>query len=272
MATKTDRIRIEYDLTFESLWHCGTGIREVLIDRTVMRDSEQYLYVPGSTFKGVLREHCEHLARFFASNGEPIASPHDAEAALLTIGSTRPDMITRIFGSQTSPGQLFFDDARHQEQSSLAQHNPEKDDYRGKGTYRGIQVMPYTQVRMNRPTRTAVPGALYTSEFGASELVFKGVIQGWLTCNAILADAHAVFEQAEQNGFMPTYSFLLLLAGLRLIERLGGNKSTGKGKCLCKITRVELNGTECGEKTWLAWLEQIDVLDKYNHHNQSSEG
>ncbi len=132
--------------------------------------------------------------------------------------------------------------------------------------------MPYTQVRMNRPTRTAVPGALYTSEFGTGEMVFKGIIQGWLTCHAIPSHGRPVFEQAEQNGIAPTYSFLLLLAGLRLVERLGGNKSTGKGKCLCKITKVEINGTECGEETWSAWLEHIDVLDEYNRYNQSSEG
>lgn len=262
MATKTDRIRIEYDLTFESLWHCGTGIREVLIDRTVMRDHEQYLYVPGSTFKGALREHCEHLARFFAPDGQSIASPHDAEAALLTIGNNRPDMVTRIFGSQTSPGQLFFDDAR-QDKDSLAQYDSHGRSDRDRGKYKGMQVTPYTQVRMNRPTRTAVPGALYTSEFGRSEIVFKGIIQGWLTCYAI---------PTEHNGLTPTYSFLLLLAGLRLIERLGGNKSTGKGKCVCKIAKVDLNGTTCEETQWLAWLEQLDVLAGYNQYNQPLEG
>ncbi len=272
MATKTDRVRIEYDLTFESLWHCGTGIREVLIDRTVIRDNEQYLYVPGSTFKGVLREHCEHLARFFAA-GQEIASPHDAEAALLTIGSSRPDMVTRIFGSQTAPGRLFFDDAR-QDKATLPQYDGPGRDGKGryKGRYKGMQVMPYTQVRMNRPTRTAVPGALYTSEFGSTDIVFKGVIQGWLTCNTIPVDAHPVFEQVEQNGLTPTYSFLLLLAGLRLIERLGGNKSTGKGKCKCEITKVELNGTECAKDMWSRWLEQIAVLADYNQHNQAPEG
>lgn len=267
MATKTDRVRIEYDLTFESLWHCGTGIREVLIDRTVMRDHEQYLYVPGSTFKGVLREHCEHLARFFAPDGQSIASPHDAEAALLTIGNNRPDMVTRIFGSQTSPGQLFFDDAR-QDKDSLAQYDSRQGNHTDKGKYKGMQVMLYTQARMNRPTRTAVPGALYTSEFGSNEIVFKGIIQGWLTCNAIPADARLVFEQAEQKGFTPTYSFLLLLAGLRLIERLGGNKSTGKGKCVCNIMKVDLNGAECKD-ICPKWLEQLAVLADYN---QSSEG
>ena len=40
--TKTDRIQIEFDLKFTTLFHCGTGIREGLVDRTVVRDSEGY--------------------------------------------------------------------------------------------------------------------------------------------------------------------------------------------------------------------------------------
>ena len=59
---QTDRLWIDYDLTFATPFHFGTGIREGLIDRTVIRDDGGYLYVPGSTLKGVLRERCEHIA------------------------------------------------------------------------------------------------------------------------------------------------------------------------------------------------------------------
>src|SRR5690348_11103453 len=86
MAPRSDRIHIAYDLTFATPFHCGTGIRVGLIDRTVVRDSEGYLYVPGSTFKGVLRERCEQLARLYEELDENmlelIASPHDEAVAL----------------------------------------------------------------------------------------------------------------------------------------------------------------------------------------------
>ena len=65
-----DRLKIEYDLTFTTPFHCGTGIREGVIDRTVVRDDEGYLYVPGSTIKGVLRERCEQLARLYDQQEE----------------------------------------------------------------------------------------------------------------------------------------------------------------------------------------------------------
>src|SRR5581483_4906004 len=55
MAMKLDRISITYDMTFETPFHCGTGLRAGLIDRTIVRDHDGYLYVPGSTIKGVVR-------------------------------------------------------------------------------------------------------------------------------------------------------------------------------------------------------------------------
>src|SRR5690242_18292032 len=192
ITNNPDRISIKYDLTFATQFHCGTGIREGLIDRTVMRDSERYLYIPGSTFKGVLRERCEQLARFYAPDAaayQSINSPHNAEAALDGLGKHQPTMITRIFGSQASPGRLFFDDAR-QDDNDLKQYDSQEEG--GTGKYKRLQVTPYTQVRLNRPTRTAMPGALYTSEFGTSDLIFKGSIQGWLHCSAI---DHLTFKE-----------------------------------------------------------------------------
>jgi CRISPR/Cas system CMR subunit Cmr4 (Cas7 group RAMP superfamily) len=256
VARNPDRIQIEYELTFDTLFHCGTGIREGLIDRTVTRDSKGYLYVPGSTFKGVLRERCEQLARLYEPEEQEhsaIVSPHNAEAALQEFGSGKPTMITRIFGSQMSPGRLFFDDAR-QDEDGKSQYGSGND----QGTYKELQVDLYTQVRLARPTRTAVAGALYTSEFGTRELVFKGAIRGWLQCFPLDS---SLFAQPDPA---PTYSLLLLLAGLRLVDRLGGNKSAGKGKCQCKITGLTMNGKACSEALWSSWLEHIDFLADYS--------
>ena len=54
---RTDRIHITYELTFTTPFHCGTGLRVGLIDRTIVRDNDEYLYVPGSTIKGIVREY-----------------------------------------------------------------------------------------------------------------------------------------------------------------------------------------------------------------------
>src|SRR5438105_14882962 len=158
-------------------------------------------------------------------------------------------MITRIFGSQTYPGRLFLDDARQptEELQQYDSQDAEEEDRVGK--YKGLQTDLYTQVRLDRPTRTAVRGALYTSEFGLADLRFTGSIKGWLECKAI---DHSSLVNKEIPDNSPTFSFLLLLAALQMIERIGGNKSTAKGKCSCESTKVMLNGSEGVQ--WHAWL------------------
>lgn len=258
---KSDRIHLTYTLAFDTPFHFGTGIREGLIDRTIVRDGQGYLYVPGSTFKGVLRERCEQLARFYDQPG--VASPHDERAALLRLNQRQPGLLTRIFGSQSQPGRLFFDDA-HQSDDDRKQYsrpkasrngNGQDDDKKSDNTYKSLQVTVSTQVRLDRLTRTAADKALYTSEFGANDLTFQGIIQGWLACSAIPALA--------QEPTPPTYSLLLLLAGLRLVDRLGGNKSTGKGRCRCAIKTLKINDSTVELDAWLAWLEYLDDLATY---------
>ena len=254
MEPRTDRIEIEYTLTFATLFHCGTGIREGLVDRTVVRNNQGYLYVPGSTFKGVLRERCEQLARAYVQDAQEkqrIASPYNAEVALWNLGR-KPTMITRIFGAQNVPGSLFFDDAMQNEQDTLSEIDQ----------YKELQVGVYTQVRIDRPTHTTVPGALYTSEFGTKDTVFNGAIQGWLSCIPV-GGSGVTIDHIPHTDLAPTYSSLLLLGGLQLVERLGGNKSTGKGQCECKITRVAMRGENCPETLWKSWLGQLNVLDGY---------
>jgi CRISPR/Cas system CMR subunit Cmr4 (Cas7 group RAMP superfamily) len=256
---RNDRIHLSYELTFVTPFHCGTGLRVGLIDRTIVRDRNGYLYVPGSTIKGVAREHCERLARLyedFADMRELIASPHDGEAALWAI--TRPiSMITRIFGSQHSPGQLFFDDVRQTEHNKRQYDSREKE---GKGKYKSLQTDLYTQARLDRLTRTAVPGALYSSEFGVRDITFEGSISGWLKCGEI---------ETLANG--PTYSLLLLLAGLQMIERIGGNKSTGKGQCCCTVKEVSIHGSSYEKDEWQTWLDQLDQLSCYSSALQQEE-
>ncbi|MBV9230775.1 MAG: hypothetical protein JOZ18_15815, partial [Chloroflexi bacterium] len=72
-------VQIDYILSFTAPFHLGTGIRVGLIDRTIIKDADGYLYVRASTLKGVLREYCERLLRFYLPNDqESVRSPHDA--------------------------------------------------------------------------------------------------------------------------------------------------------------------------------------------------
>ena len=259
--TRTDRIQIDYTLQFSAPFHCGTGVRIGLIDRSVMRDGEGYLYVPGTTIKGVVRELCEQLARFYEDSDpemrEMIASPHDKANALRDLGVTHT-LVTRIFGSPICPGRLCFNDAR-QTKAAKQQYDAANEAKRYQNL---LQTELYTQVRLNRPTRTAVRGALYSSEFGVRKMVFEGSIIGGLECIPISADIDELFSGEDDE---PTYSLLLLLAGLRMLERLGGNKSTGRGECRCTITQLKIKDTTIPEERWKNWLQHLDALSYYSY-------
>lgn len=244
-----DLIQLDYRLTFTTPFHFGTGLREGLIDRSVRRDPHGYLYVPGSTLKGVIREHCEQLARLLDPVNTRIVSPHDEKSALTNLCEpTTKTLITHIFGSHNHPGLLFFDDA-HQTEENLKSYDG-RDLPLEKGKYKPRQTEMYTQVRLDRQTRTAVPGALFTSEFGQRDFSFVGSISGWLNHTPIpgLDDA--------------SHELLLLLAGFLMVDRLGGNKSTGKGECTKEITRLHLNKDKDNieKKTWSTWLDHLDQL------------
>ncbi len=239
-------VQIDYELRFDAPFHLGTGVTAGQIDRTVIRDAGGHIYVPASTFKGVLREHCEQLCRFYVPNAQP-ASPHDAYAALAQFGKA-PPLIARIFGSPLYPGGLRFDDAVFDEHEKLMYEASED-----------MQTSIATQVRIDRVTRTAANEALYTSEFGTRDHLFLGTIKGVLNCTPV-----EMLRATQSNVPTPTYSLLVLLAGLLMIERLGGNKSTGKGQCRCSITRLLLDKKPCDNGEWRSWIEQLDdALNAY---------
>lgn len=239
-------VQIDYELQFAAPFHFGTGIAAGSIDRTVIREAGGALYVPASTFKGVLREHCEQLCRFYLPNVQT-ASPHDAYATLAQFGKA-PTLISRIFGSPLYPGSLRFNDAKQEQET--------------RNMYKEIQTSISTQVRIDRVTRTAANEALYTSEFGTRYLVFEGTIKGPLNCTPI-KEFVGTMRGKETYTPTPTYSLLILLAGLLMVERLGGNKSTGKGQCSCSITDVLLDRHRCTQEQWQSWIEQMDVLKDY---------
>jgi CRISPR/Cas system CSM-associated protein Csm3 (group 7 of RAMP superfamily) len=243
MPIRTEEILLDYRLTFQSPFHFGTGLRAGLIHRTVSRDADGYLYVPGSTIKGALRERCEQLACLFDLRA---VSPHGKESALAEF-SSNPDIVTRIFGSRFQAGTLFFDAALLvKDDRQFFDH----DDEQRQAKYRAWQTEKRTQVSLSRLTGTARAGYLYTSEYGLREMRFDGRIYGTLTG----------FSLNEDEPF-GTYSLLLLLAGLCSLKRLGGKKSAGGGWCDCKVMDLMINGVE--QEDPADWLTRLDELEYY---------
>lgn len=241
-----NRVDIAYTLTFTSAFHFGAGLRRGLVDRTMGRDAQGYLFVPGSTLKGVLRERCENLARLF---GLHVRDPHHEEA--LGEFSRYPTIVERIFGSRMRPGRVFFDDAR-----LLREDRAQFDSSGGqRQRYLDRQTQQRTQVGMSRLTNSAQSGRLFVSEFGLPQLRFAGQIYG------VLHDVH--HRPAADGGL----ALLLLVAALHSLDRLGARKSQGVGQVICLVDRVEIN-----ERVMDAALfDQLAELSRHDEYTQEGE-
>lgn len=238
MPERTDRILLEYSLTFESAFHCGSGLPRLLLNRAVRRDAGGELFVPGATLKGVLRERCEQLAKLF---GLTPRLPNDEQAALAEYDT--PDMLSRIFGSRRHPGELYFDDLKLSSSSQqLIRDQSGKPDNR-------LQVHERTQVSLSRRTGAAKPNFLFSSEFGVGDLVFEGEISGFVSDLPIDSSPDL------------TYAMVLLVAGLLSLDRLGGNKSAGAGRCQIEIASLKLNGHQHEPTKMIECLDQLTCAE-----------
>ncbi len=216
-----DFINIDYRIQFDTPFHLGTGLRRSLLDRSVCRDANDYLYIPGSTLKGVLREKCEQLARLFDLRA---VSPHNDRAARNAYFSDETDIVDRIFGSRYKPGELYFDNA-----TLIAEDQDLFDSGQISKRYIHLQTETRTQTSISRVLGTVREQALFQSEFGIKTLCFDGQIYGHL-------EGFPIDDEKQWS-----YSLLLLVAGIYANDRIGANKSTGMGRYSCQILALEVN-------------------------------
>ncbi len=209
------RLDVIFTIVWEAGWHVGSGQGTAAVDRLLRRRScgprgERALFVPGSQIKGVLRHHCERLAAVLGGN---VVSPHivgrEPDGALLE--NFRPLaesglLIDRLFGSRFQGDCLFVEDAvpaASGQQTTLLQ----------------------SRTSIDRVSGTARDRALFVTEVaqpGGTEL------------HSRLQARHPIGAITQDGDSFP-FEYALLLAGLLSLEVLGGDKSTGLGKCRVKI-------------------------------------
>jgi CRISPR/Cas system CSM-associated protein Csm3 (group 7 of RAMP superfamily) len=205
-------IRLELVISFESKWHSGSGEGSMISDRLIRTDSRQRPYIPGSTLKGVIRESCEKLSRTL--NFPEPSDPHQRD---LTIQDTFMPLkelespVDRIFGNNYESGNLFFRDAR------LSDKPP----------YNFLSEQ--SRICKYRMLGTAKERHLFSTQY-AAPLTFRTTIEGYHDNLIQLLDNH------------PPYEYCVLIAGIKTLERIGGDKSTGKGKIEILIDKIKYNG------------------------------
>ena len=236
-----DFISLDYHIKFETPFHFGTGLRQNLLDRSVSRDANNHLYIPGSTLKGVWRERCEQIAHLFNLRA---VSPHDEQKAVAGFRDNI-DIIDRVFGSRYKPGELYFDNA-----TMIKDHRDffdSADSQQSKG-YSHLQTEERTQTSISRLLGTVREQALFQSEFGIKKLCFEGRIYGYLEGFHI-----------EENEW--SYSLLLLVAGICSNDRIGANKSTGMGKYDCDIQKIKVNDEIIEAEDLWASLSELEYYE-----------
>ncbi|MBN2533489.1 MAG: hypothetical protein JXB88_11380 [Spirochaetales bacterium] len=227
-----NRLEINLEIEFTPPFHSGTGLPAGLIDRGIKRNYQGVLYIPATTFKGVVRNKVEEFIQIFYHNRKEKTfyfSPNDSvNTNFMVCYLEKPAPVKNLFGSNVRQGLLHF--------SHLKMFKEDKDFFILPETPGGydqtLQVQHRTQTRIYRTTKTVVSGALFQSEYGIKNLRFSGTITGFINKGPL--------SPAKGNPLVSRELFLLL-GGLRMTDRIAGNKSIGMGVFIYNKLDVKIN-------------------------------
>lgn len=245
MHERKEWIDIQYRIHFLAPFHLGTGVANGLIDHGIARqqsassEEDGLLYVPASTLKGVIRDECEQVAELA---GFPRRDPHQ-------LGTNNPRMtqhpVDIVFGTPRHPASISFNDGRlaHEQRALLA-------DARARAAPPiGWQSIQRTRVAVSHLRGTALTGRLFNMELGLPGMKFDAIIRGQIQDVPI--------PGAED---VATCSTLLLVAGMLMVDRIGGQKSAGGGRCEIEISSLHINQKAVSPNALLEHLETLGAL------------
>jgi len=187
----------------------GYGLSGV-VDGVIMRDRRRLPFIPGTTIKGILRQSCEDLAiikkySVYENEVSEIKELLDANKDPASLENWSE--ISRIFGSPFCPP-LF------QIQSTyLCSDDPEE-----LSAMERMSTWVESHNAICPDTGTALKDHLFTNEIAARTDSLAGV-QAYRFEFDILPKAKGIPEKLTS----------LLICGIRFADRMGANKSRGKG-------------------------------------------
>jgi CRISPR/Cas system CSM-associated protein Csm3 (group 7 of RAMP superfamily) len=215
----------------------GTGFRQGLIQRTVERDADGLLHIPASSLKGRGRRACEQVAR---QAGLRVCQAPRPERDHMCSAHQPTCLVCRVFGSPGVPGNLRWRDACLSDELRAAFCQQPS-----------AQVFARTQVQLSRALGTAAPDHLFTGETSVEGLTFESAVTGWMDATYIDGDAS-----------VGCYELLLLIAGLRLVNTLGGGNSRGVGHISLEMPENFL--VDGRDVSWRGILEYLDWLGEFD--------
>ena len=227
--------------------HIGTGFRRGLVHRTVLRDGTGQAFLPASTLKGRVRSACESLLPALG-----LSHCHAPYPQSMVACRRAECLVCRIFGAPGRGSELYWHDAMLKDWLDPKVHSREM-------IVHG-QFHTRTQVQLSRARGLAAEAHLYSSEASASHMIFESPlgIAGYLELTPIMEDPDL------------SYELLLLLAGLKLVQAVGGEVSRGLGQCKIEIPEQILINGETQDVNTL--LDNIELLECWNDEKGGCHG
>lgn len=214
-------------LTFDSDWHVGSGMgRPGNVDRLVIRDSDDLPYVPAKTLRGIWRDACERLCR-------------GLDGGQLGAWSRLVDW---LFGSQPALGPAD-PTGRHSNPAAVPLASAVR-----LRPLRFPLALRSRLARADRRLRQALtfvkPGVKIDRRSGSAQTDFLRFEEVARKGSVLEAECRLVVagDQARQ------LASALLIASARLVERLGGKRRRGTGRC-----RLEIVGADVQQA--IRWLQ-----------------
>ncbi|GBD36742.1 hypothetical protein HRbin36_01870 [bacterium HR36] len=209
--------RFHIRLTMLSDWHIGSGTgRPGNIDRLILRDSDGLPFVPGKTLHGVWRDACELLCRAL-DNGQ--------------IGGWSK-LVGYLFGSQPALGQ----------QDPSGRHaNPHLEPVPSAVQIRPARIVPSLRAilrkadhRLKQALTFVKPGVAIDRPSGSAKADYLRFEE--MARVGTVLEAECSLNVPES---MCEAASALLLASAKLVERLGGKRRRGSGRCRLEIAEAD---------------------------------
>ncbi|MDI9638263.1 RAMP superfamily CRISPR-associated protein [Geitlerinema splendidum] len=208
-------------------WHVGSGTGRGEIDSEVQRDTDGLPYIPAKTLTGILRDGCEQVA-LALDNGDERGKWHNWVNFLF---GDQPTLAQDSIEIEPCPAVLSIRSAylRKELQNALKARPKLKDAI--------AFIKP--GVAIDKETGSANPQALRFEEVVRMDAV--------LTSKNCTLDFDGYLNITDEQKKI---AFALLVAGTKMVERLGGKRRRGNGTC--KITLID----DAKTNEWLAYLKE----------------
>lgn len=241
-------------LTMQSDWHIGSGTgRPGEVDRLVRRDEDGLPFIPAKTLTGIWRDGCERVA-LGLDGGEIKTEIKEVEGEEKEIVIGWSAWIPFLFGDQA--GQLDEDrpnlseEEKKRRNEKLALPRPAIVSVRSGHFPDSLRDAIKGQPAVQDAVTFVKPGISIDPRSGRARedhLRFEEMARGGVTLKAEASIDFSSYENVSDG--QKKIVTALLLAGAKLVERIGAKRRRGAGQCEMKIGNFDVS----------PWIETLET-------------